>query len=333
MTVTGTTFTGIGTTPYVGKIGISGALFLTAKGLPDGSTGAGPARSDMILNKQNTAISVRVLMKGTDSGKGVAGLTLTTKIAKGGASTYTTITPAVTDMGSGIYMLALTTGHMDTLGLANFHISAPGAFDNDELVVDVIAIDKTDAVRLGLTSLPNANAGANTGLPVVGTQVPNANAGANNGLPTVGAQIPNAAAGAANGLISFGTGAGQLNVASGKADAQVKGMDADTLTNTALATSAVTEMQAGLATSADVATIEADVAAVAAAAATAVWATVIEGTHNAAGFLRMLLSVSAGPATGVGTGSTVWKSINGAVNRVQGTIVAGVRTITGLIST
>jgi hypothetical protein len=45
--------------------------------------------------------------------------------------------------------------------------------------------DLGDSVRLGLTALPNATAGANTGLPVVGTQIPNANAAANGGLPTV----------------------------------------------------------------------------------------------------------------------------------------------------
>lgn len=70
----------------------------------------------------------------------------------------------------------------------------------------------------------------------------------------------------------------------------------------------------------------------AATVAAAVWATVIESTHDAAGFLRMLLAVSAGPATGVGTASSVWKSINGLKNRVLGTVVAGVRTITGLDS-
>lgn len=49
-------------------------------------------------------------------------------------------------------------------------------------VIRLLAINLDDAVRAGLTALPNATAGANTGLPVVGTQVPNATAGAANGL-------------------------------------------------------------------------------------------------------------------------------------------------------
>lgn len=71
--------------------------------------------------------------------------------------------------------------------------------------IELTATDNQDSVRAGMTALPNAAAGANTGLPVVGTQVPNATAGANNGLPTVGAQVPNATAGAASGLAIVGS--------------------------------------------------------------------------------------------------------------------------------
>jgi hypothetical protein len=48
--------------------------------------------------------------------------------------------------------------------------------------VPLVDYNPYDGVRLGLTALPNAAAGANTGLPVVGTQVPNATAGASGGL-------------------------------------------------------------------------------------------------------------------------------------------------------
>lgn len=48
--------------------------------------------------------------------------------------------------------------------------------------IQLVTVDLQDTVRAGLTALPNATAGANTGLPVVGTQVPNATAGATNGL-------------------------------------------------------------------------------------------------------------------------------------------------------
>lgn len=48
--------------------------------------------------------------------------------------------------------------------------------------IELTGWDNQDGVHGGMTSLPNAAAGANTGLPVVGTQVPNATAGASGGL-------------------------------------------------------------------------------------------------------------------------------------------------------
>lgn len=156
----------------------------------------------MIEATQSTAIIVRVLMKGTDTGRGLPGIasTITVNAAKGGTTAFTAITPTITDMGSGWYALSLTTTHTNTLGVMNFHITCPATFDNDELSLNVIAVNKQDAVRMGMTALPNATAGTDTGLPVVGTQIPNATAGANTGLPVVGTQIPLAAAGANTGL-------------------------------------------------------------------------------------------------------------------------------------
>lgn len=55
------------------------------------------------------------------------------------------------------------------------------------LEIELTGWDNQDAVHGGMSALPNATAGANTGLPVVGTQVPNATAGAVNGLFISGA--------------------------------------------------------------------------------------------------------------------------------------------------
>lgn len=156
----------------------------------------------MIEVKQSTAVEVRVYMKGTDTERGLPGgaSTMVVNLCKTGEGSHSVIAPAITDLGYGWYALALTTTHTNTLGIATFHITMTGAFSNDELTLNVIAIDKQDTVRMGLTALPNAAAGANTGLPVVGTQVPNATAGANTGLPVVGTQIPLAAAGVSTGL-------------------------------------------------------------------------------------------------------------------------------------
>ncbi len=63
-----------------------------------------------------------------------------------------------------------------------FHLQGATNMAPLPIEVDLVAYDPMDTVRLGLTALPNAVAGANTGLPVVGTQIPNATAGAANGL-------------------------------------------------------------------------------------------------------------------------------------------------------
>lgn len=86
-------------------------------------------------------------------------------------------------------------------------VSGVTDLQDEHIEINLIKYDEYDSVRLGLTTLPNANAGANTGLPVVGTQVPNATAGAVNGLPTVDAN--NAV------KVQSGTGANQISLTSG----------------------------------------------------------------------------------------------------------------------
>ncbi len=63
-----------------------------------------------------------------------------------------------------------------------FHLQGATNMAPLPIEVDLVAYDPMDTVRLGLTALPNAVAGANTGLPVVGTQIPNATAGAAGGV-------------------------------------------------------------------------------------------------------------------------------------------------------
>lgn len=78
-------------------------------------------------------------------------------------------------------------------------------------VAQVVAFNPNDAVRLGLTALPNANANA------------------------------------ANGLFTRGTGAGQINQdADGRIDTRTVNMASNVVTAAALATDAVTEIVAGL---------------------------------------------------------------------------------------
>jgi hypothetical protein len=120
--------------------------------------------------KQNTATNVTVLI--VASSDHIAGLTglaagLTIYASKAGG-TPAAITPTVTELSSsntpGQYKLALTTSHVDTLGELQLHITGSGA-DPADYKWQVVAVDLADATRLGLAALPNANAGANGGLP------------------------------------------------------------------------------------------------------------------------------------------------------------------------
>lgn len=136
------------------------------------------------LLKQSTAYTRMFLMvDSADHFTGKTGLTVTVTLSKAGGS-FASAGGTVTEVSSGWYKIALTTTDTNTLGDLAYHCTATGA-DATDFADQVIALDLADAVRAGLTALPNATAGANTGLPVVGTQIPNATAAANGGLPTV----------------------------------------------------------------------------------------------------------------------------------------------------
>lgn len=104
-----------------------------------------------------------------------------------GASVQTTNTLAEVDAVNmpGVYSVLLLAAELSAAGpgLVQFRTAAL----NGVAPIQVVGFDPDDAVRGGLTALPNAAAAAVGGVPVVGTQVPNAVAGALNGLPVVNA--------------------------------------------------------------------------------------------------------------------------------------------------
>jgi hypothetical protein len=121
-----------------------------------------------------------LMVQSSDHISALTGATVTALISKNGAA-FAAPGGAVTEIGSGWYNIALTTTDTNTFGDLDFHCTATSADPND-FQDQVIAVDFTDAVRLGLSALPNVAASANGGLPTVGAQVPNANAGASSGL-------------------------------------------------------------------------------------------------------------------------------------------------------
>jgi hypothetical protein len=87
----------------------------------------------MRLLKQATAASVMVLMvDSTDHVTGKTGLTLTITASKNGAA-FASISPTVNERGSGWYELQLTTAHTDTLGDLALHVTGAAADPTDTL--------------------------------------------------------------------------------------------------------------------------------------------------------------------------------------------------------
>lgn len=117
--------------------------------------------------KLSTARNVAVFMTSTtDHLTGKTGLTLTINQSKNGAA-FAAITPTVTELASGWYNLALTSGHTDTLGDMVLNITGTGA-DNTDLLFQVNgettgALTATERTSTA-TALLDSAAGIETGI-------------------------------------------------------------------------------------------------------------------------------------------------------------------------
>jgi len=128
-------------------------------------------------------------------------------------------TLAAGQSASGCYYLELTATEVATLGVINVNVQSTNCRQYNA-VIQVMAYDAYDVVRIGLTALPNAVAGASGGLPT----------GNASGQVTV--------AGTATGAItasSFTAGAIDANA-----------IATDAITSAELSASAVTEIAAGV---------------------------------------------------------------------------------------
>lgn len=137
----------------------------------------------MHVVKQNVAEDIRVSLRSADTGLLLPGIaaSITVSLCKKGQSTHGVITPIITSLGAGVYNLALTSTHLNTLGVTSLICTAPFALTR-EVFLDVVAVDRNDAVRAGLSALPNAGAAGIGGLPTIGSTIPNAVAGTSTGL-------------------------------------------------------------------------------------------------------------------------------------------------------
>lgn len=86
------------------------------------------------------------------------GLSPTVTISKNGGS-FASPSGAVSEIGNGWYKVAGNATDSNTLGPLLLHATGSGADPSDDRY-DVVSYNPQDSVRLGLTALPNAAAGA-----------------------------------------------------------------------------------------------------------------------------------------------------------------------------
>lgn len=160
--------------------------------------------------KQSTAVNVTVTMiDSADHVAGKTGLTLTIYATKAGG-TPAAITPTVTELDSthcpGLYALALTTTHTNTLGELQLHITGTGA-------------DPADLKWQVSTYLPGEAATLQADQAVNTTKI----GGTSQTARDIGASV----------LLSTGTGTGQLDFTSGVVKANLAQILGTALTETA----------------------------------------------------------------------------------------------------
>jgi len=217
------------------------STFDIAVGLTVGVAFASRRRIPMQTLKLSTADDVRFTMRSSTTGALLAGLTVfVVSLCKKGGTSHATITPTITDLGGGLYNMALTTAHTNTLGIATIIVTSTGAMTNADIAVDVVAVDRNDAVAGGMSNLDAAMTSRASAAALATVQAD---------TDDIQARLPAALVG---GRISADVGSMAANVITAAAIA-TNAIDAD-----ALATDAVTELQAGLATAAALVTTQAD---------------------------------------------------------------------------
>lgn len=158
----------------------------------------------------------------------------------------------------GLYRLDLPDAAVDTAGGVVVMLKGATNMVETQIEIPVYAIDPYDSVRGGMTALPNAAAAASGGLFTRGTGAGQINQDANGRIDVNIVAISEDATAAANAEAFFdGTGyAGTNNVIPTVTNlTNLPSIPANWLTAAGTAADFTTEIQAGLATAADLATV------------------------------------------------------------------------------
>lgn len=197
--------------------------------------------SYQIANSSTAFPLIFLMVDSADHITGKTGLTPTVTISKNGAS-FASPAGSVSEIGNGLYKVAGNATDSNTNGPLYLHAESAGA-DPTDVMYFVVAYNPADSVRLGLTGIPDAAAGALGGLPLSADTSGRVDVLKINGTSQTARDI------GASVLLSSGTGTGQISLTSGAVTASVASggitsgsFAANSITASALATDAATEI-------------------------------------------------------------------------------------------
>ena len=121
----------------------------------------------MKLIQQATTYTRLFQMWQNDHVTPATGKTVTVNLSKAGAA-FAAAAGTVTELSNGFYKVALTIADTGTLGDLGYNCTATGC-DDTKFIDEIIAINLQDAVRAGMTALPNVVSGSAGAIPTTGT--------------------------------------------------------------------------------------------------------------------------------------------------------------------
>lgn len=128
--------------------------------VPDSTSTSGAGKTGLAYN----TASLKAYYRKGATGSATA-ITLATQTVGGAFSSGGFVEVDATNM-PGLYRFDIPNAAIDTAGFTHIVFSGATGMAPVTLRIQCVSFDPEDAVRMGITALPNANAGANGGLPL-----------------------------------------------------------------------------------------------------------------------------------------------------------------------
>ena len=210
------------------------------------------SKREITVGSTSQTIDVFIQDSSVSTGAGLTGLvyntaSLTAYYRKGATGTPTAITLATQTVGGayssggfvavdgtncpGQYRLDLPNAALDTAGMVTVYLRGATNMAPCVMEIEVVAVNKFDAVRMGLTAIPNVAQGSTGSIPVSVDTAGRVDVLKINGTSQTARDI------GASVLLSNGTGTGQISLSSG--GVSVASVGADAISNTSIANTAI----------------------------------------------------------------------------------------------